>query len=142
MMLLEEEATELRPVLSSLVAINGTSGEVIGEVRPGSQFTIGKPVFIQAHFINPNETEILDHTLVLTIARNNTGGANTSTNFEQAANFRGDIGANGNVELELYWNPNREGEHTLFLFSLTPTELSDLNAAEPTLSIQIKAIRG
>jgi hypothetical protein len=51
----------LRPTLSSLVSVNGTTGEVITEVVPGSLFALGKPFFIQAHFTNPNEKDVPDH---------------------------------------------------------------------------------
>jgi hypothetical protein len=38
MTILQQEATDLRPTLSSLVSVNGTTGEVITEVVPGSLF--------------------------------------------------------------------------------------------------------
>jgi hypothetical protein len=61
MTILQQEATDLRPTLSSLVSVNGTTGEVITEVAPGSLFAVGKPFFIQAHFTNPNEKDVPDH---------------------------------------------------------------------------------
>jgi hypothetical protein len=137
-MFLTQDATELRPTLSSVIAVDGTTGEVIAEVTEGSQFVIGKPVFIQAQFANPNETAVLDHTLVMTLARN---GTEDDTLLEQAANFRGDIGANENVNLEFYWNPDAEGEHLLRVFSLTPGDLAQGNP-EPILSIPIQAVSG
>jgi hypothetical protein len=142
MALLQEEAGRLKPILFSLTAINGSSGEVIGEVEPGSEFAIGKPVFIQAHFINPNDTELPDHTLILSLTRNGTLDSLQPANgaeFEQAANFRGDIGADGNVKLELYWNPDRAGEYNLLVLSATPADWSKTDAIEPILSLTIKA---
>jgi hypothetical protein len=63
MTILQQEATDLRPTLSSLVSVNGTTGEVITEVVPGLLFALGKPFFIQAHFTNPNEKDVPDHML-------------------------------------------------------------------------------
>src|ERR671925_2025572 len=39
----QQEATDLRPTLWSLVSVNGTTGEVITEVAPGSLFALDKP---------------------------------------------------------------------------------------------------
>lgn len=143
MAVLQQEATELRPILSSVIAVNGTTGEVISEVMQGSRFALGNPVFIQAHFTNPHETDVMDHTLVMTLARNGSrdeGQPANDTVLEQAANFRGDIGANENVDLEFYWNPDAEGEYALLVFSLTPADLTERNSAEPILSISIHAV--
>src|SRR5688572_20676215 len=72
MTLMQRESAELRPRLSSLNAVDGTNGKVIGEVVPGMQFVIGKPIFIQADFVNPNDAEIIDHSIILSIVRNDT----------------------------------------------------------------------
>lgn len=62
MTILQQEATDLRPTLSSLVSVNGTTGEVITEVVPvRCLLALGKPFFIQAHFTNPNEKDVPDH---------------------------------------------------------------------------------
>jgi hypothetical protein len=146
MTILQQEATDLRPTLSSLVSVNGTTGEVITEVVPGSLFAVGKPFFIQAHFTNPNEKDVPDHTLVMTLAHNGTGGdaaeqpASDDNMLVQTASFRGDISANENVDLEFYWNPDIEGEYVLVIFSLTPTELSERESSEPVLSVSIQAV--
>ena len=146
MTILQQEATDLRPTLSSLVSVNGTTGEVITEVVPGLLFALGKPFFIQAHFTNPNEKDVPDHTLVMTLARNGTGGdaaeqpASDDNMLVQTASFRGDISANENVDLEFYWNPDTEGEYVLVIFSLTPTELSERESSEPILSVSIQAV--
>jgi hypothetical protein len=71
MTILQQEATDLRPTLSSLVSVNGTTGEVITKVVPGSLFALGKPFFIQAHFTKPNEKDVPDHTLVMTRTQRN-----------------------------------------------------------------------
>jgi hypothetical protein len=128
-----QESPELRPALSQVIAINGTSGETIMEVKEDSKFTLGGPVFIQAQFTNPNEAGVLDHTLVMTLARD----AEADDTLEQAANFRGDIGPDESVNLEFYWNPNAEGEYLLRVFSLTPDDLA--GESEPILSIPIQA---
>ena len=133
-----QPTAELRPVLLSVTAADGTT-EVVSEVAPDSRFAVGKPYFVQAHFINPNETVVLDQTLMMTLERNGTGASDSGTLLEEAANFRGDIGANQNVDLEFYWNPNAEGEYTLLVFSLTPSDLSG-GSAEPILSIRIQVV--
>ena len=142
MAVMQQEGQELRPVLSSVVAVNGTNGEVISEVAQDSRFALGKPVFILAHFTNPSESDILDHTLVMTISRSGTGdsGQPASENLVEAANFRGDIGANGNVNLEFYWNPDIEDDYVLHIFSLTQSELSERTSAEPIFSISIQGV--
>lgn len=142
-MLQQEPATDLQPTLSSLTAVNGTSGQVMGEVESGMVFAVGEPAFIRAHFINPTDSEIIDHMIVLSLARNGSEDASQSDtralSYESAANFRGDTGASGNVELELYWNPDSEGEYVLFILSLTPASLSEPGATEPLLSVAIRA---
>ncbi len=147
MTILQQEATtDLRTTLSYLVSVNGTTGEMITEVVPGSLFALGKPFFIQAHFTNPNEKDVPDHTLVMTLAHNGTGGdaaeqpASDDNMLVQTASFRGDISANENVDLEFYWNPGTEGEYVLVIFSLTPTELSERESSEPILSVSIQAV--
>jgi hypothetical protein len=130
-----QQTAELRPVLLSVNAVDGMT-EAVTEVAPGSRFPLGRPYFVQAHFINPNETVVLDQTLIMTLERNGTGASANGTLLEDAANFRGDIGANQNVDLEFYWNPDAEGEYTLRIFSLTPSDLS----AGPILSIPVQAV--
>ena len=133
---LQQEGQELRPALISVVAFNGTNGEVMSDVVQDSRFALGKPVFIQARFTNPSESDMVDHTLVMTLSR-----SGSSDNLLEAANFRGDIRANGNVNLEFYWNPDIEGTYMLNIFSLTPTELSDMSSAEPLFSISIEGLQ-
>jgi hypothetical protein len=142
MAVLQQDRQESMPILSSVIAINGTNGEVISEVAQDSRFALGKPVFIQAHFTNPIESDILDHTLIMTLSWSGTGdsGQPASENLVEAANFRGDIRANGNVNLEFYWNPDIEDKYVLHLFSLSPSELSERSAAVPILSIAIQGV--
>lgn len=140
-MTLFQETAESRPLISSVIAVNGTTGEVIAQVVPGSPFTIGKPYFIQAHFNNPNETAVLDHTVVMILIRNGTAESGLSgTVLEEAANFRGDIGGNENVNLEFYWNPDVEGDYSLRVFSLTASDLLEGESAEPILAVSIQAV--
>jgi hypothetical protein len=145
--LMQLEATEnLQPTLTSVVAVNGTTGDVIAELASDSEFLVGKPYFVQAQFTNPNETIILDHTLIMTLTRNGTGAdsaqqSSDSQQLVQATNFHGDIGANETVDLEFYWNPDIEGQYTLSIFSLTPADLSVDGAREPVLSIPVQTIR-
>jgi hypothetical protein len=95
---------------------------------------------------NPNEKDVPDHMLVMTLAHNGTGGdaaeqpASDDNMLVQTASFRGDISANENVDLEFYWNPDTEGEYVLVIFSLTPTELSERESSEPILSVSIQAV--
>jgi hypothetical protein len=147
-LLLQEQpaatTTESLPALSSLTAVNGTSRQVIGEeVTPGMAFAAGRPVFFKANFVNPSETEIINHTIIMNLARNGSSEASqtdkATMSYERAANFQGDIGANGSVKLELYWNPDIEGEYVLSVLSLAPSDLSDQDSVEPLLSIAIKA---
>jgi hypothetical protein len=142
--LLQEESTELHPSISSVIAVNGTSGQVIGEIVPEMAFAIGEPVFIRVQLINPYESEIADHTIVLSVARSGDEegpqkAGNGTLSYERVANFRGDIAANGSVALEMYWNPDQEGEYRLLLLSVTSYDLSDPDKIEPILSIPIKA---
>jgi hypothetical protein len=142
MAVLQQEVKELRPVLSSIVAVNGTNGEVISEAAQDSRFALGEPMFIRALFTNPSKSDILDHTLIMTLSRSGIGdsGQPASKNLVEAANFRGDIGANGNVNLEFYWNPDIEDNYVLHIFSLSPSELSERTSAEPIRSISIQGV--
>ena len=137
-----QESTDLRPSLLSVVSVNGTTGEVISAIDPSSRFDIGKPYFIQAHFINPNDTSVVNHTLVMTLSRNEMKGSTESSQLVEAANFNGDIDSHEKVNLEFYWNPDKEGQYQLVVFSLTSTDLTSGEAREPIYSVSIGAIRG
>lgn len=132
-----QQTAELRPVLLSVNAVDGTT-EAVTEVAPGSRFALGRPYFVQAHFVNPNAMAVRDQTLIMNLEHNGIGNSVNGTLLE-AANFRGDIGANQNLDLEFYWNPDAEGDYTLLVFSLTPSDLPG-GSAEPILSIPIQAV--
>jgi hypothetical protein len=57
--------------------------------------------------------------------------------FEHGANFQGNIAANSNIALELYWTPS-PGDYTLLLFSATPEDLVSTVPVEPTAAISIQ----
>jgi hypothetical protein len=159
----------LQPTLVAILATDAITGEVIGEAVPGTEFETGKPVFIRAHLMNLDGIQISDSIIALGISNNdgdNNNGEeegeveeNTTIDrglrngnsssamtqhllYEQAASFRGNIGAGENIELELYWNPVQSGEYTLLLFSVTLDELTSAATDEeqivPVASIPIK----
>lgn len=162
MMQQSEEASpsSLRPTLVSIIAFDGGTGEIIGEVVPDMQFEVGKPVFIKARLANPNSVQIPDNIIALGISSNSdsvnedesrTGSELKSEDsnrtltqrlpYEQASSFHGDIGAGENIELELYWNPVQPGEYRLLLFSIAPNELNSIATTEtvaPIMSVNVK----
>ena len=130
---------DLRPTLTSIVALNANR-EVIGDVLPGMEFEVGKPVLIQASFANQNNGVVTDHFINISIR--SSGGSDTLSQqegqpFEHAADFKGDIAANSTIELELYWTPQRSGDYTLMLFSVTPGDLASTVPVKPTVGIPI-----
>lgn len=129
--LMMQQAEDLRPTLASIIALK-SSREVIGEVIPQMQFEINKPVLIQANLVNPHEAEIRQHAIILGIRASEDGFD------EQLVNFQGDIAGSGNTTLELYWIPDREGDYTLLLFSVTPDDLASAEPAKPIAEIPIK----
>lgn len=159
MMQQSEEASpsSLRPTLVSIIAFDGGTGEIIGEVVPDMQFEVGKPVFIKAHLANPNSVQIPDNIISLGISSNSVNEDESRTGselksedsngtltqrlpYEQASSFHGDIGAGENIELELYWNPVQPGEYRLLLFSIAPNELNSIatETVAPAMSVNIK----
>lgn len=132
---------DLRPTLTSIVALD-SSRELVGEVEPGMEFNIDEPVLIQASFANENPDVISDHFIAISIR--NAGGSETLSQegepFDHAANFEGSISANSSVALELYWAPQRAGDYTLLLFSVTPNELASTEPVRPAAMIPIKVI--
>lgn len=133
--------SDLRPTLTSIVALDGNR-ETIGEVEPGMEFEAGAPVLIQANFANENPQVISDHFIAMSIR--NAGGSETSEQleepFEHAANFQGNIAANSSIALELFWTPQRAGDYTLLLFSMTPGDQSSTVPVEPAAAITIAVI--
>jgi hypothetical protein len=100
-LMMQQEAEELRPTLTSIIALK-SNREIIGEVTPQMKVEVNKPVLIQASLANPNEAQIRQHTIILGIRANEDGSD------EQLVNFQGDIAGNGNTTLDLYWFPDRE----------------------------------
>lgn len=156
MMQESDELTSLQPMIVSIIASDGSTGEIIGEVTPDMQFELAKPVFIRAHLANPNNVQISDIIIALGISNTGDKGDEISTgtesenrnsnsaltqrlSYEQASSFRGNIGEGESIELELYWNPIQTGEHAVLLFSITPDErASATEPLPPITSIPIK----
>ena len=81
---------DLRPTLVSVVALDSTR-ELIGEVVHDAEFEAGKPVLIQASFVNENPDVITDHFISMSIR--DAGGSETLSqesgeSFEHAATFK------------------------------------------------------
>ncbi|HXG07258.1 MAG TPA: hypothetical protein VNI77_08040 [Nitrososphaera sp.] len=111
LMMRQEEDVNVPPMLTSIMASDAKTGEVIGEVTPGMLFVLNEPVVIQANFVNQNE--VSGHLITLAISKND--DRNSQPAYHNAANVRGTIGAGSDFMLELYWNPTSTGEHTLIL---------------------------
>lgn len=131
---------DLRPTLTSIVALDANR-EVMGDVVPGMEFEVGKPVLIQASFANQNDGMIIDHFISISIR--NSGGSDTLSQqegqpFEHAADFKGNIAANSSIELELYWTPQKSGDYTLLVSTVTPGDLASTIPVKPTSEIPIK----
>lgn len=133
--------TDLRPTLTSIVALD-SSREVIVETKPDMEFKVGEPVLIQASFANENPDVISDHFIAMSIR--NAGASETLSqadeSFEPAANFQGNIAANSSIALELYWTPQRAGNYTLLLFSVTPDDLTSTVPVQPAAIIPIRVL--
>lgn len=133
--------TDLRPTLTSIVALDSTR-EVIGEIEPEMEFKAGEPLLIQANFVNENPDKISDYFIAMSIR--NAGGSETLLQggepFEHSANFQGNIAANSSIALELYWTPQRAGNYTLLLFSITPDDLTSTVPVQPAAIIPITVL--
>lgn len=144
MMQQDPHATSLRPTLVAIIASDGITGESIGELFSGMQFQAHKPVFIKANFMNANDAPISNHLIAIGISSANetsmTSFQDQGLSYEEAATFRGDISANGNVELELNWNPTRLGNYVLLLFSITPEDLTNDEGITPVESISVRVV--
>jgi hypothetical protein len=130
------------PTLKSIVALDGTTGEAIGNVTSGMQFEADKPVFIRAELVNPNDVPIFDSIIALGVSSGEVENSNSTAtmqrqSYEQATSFHGDISAGDSVKLELFWNPAKEGKYTILLFSIPPDNLTSASAREPMSSIPI-----
>jgi hypothetical protein len=140
----ERSSVDLQPTFQAIIATD-TSRSVSREIVPQMEFEIGKPVLIQGKFANQNDESIKDHAISLSIrgAVNNSSSSESteqSQRNEQAANFRGDIAEHSNVELELYWNPDRAGDYSILVFSNTQLELAASEPREPVMIIPVKVV--
>ncbi|HEV8404460.1 MAG TPA: hypothetical protein VGQ13_01010 [Nitrososphaera sp.] len=141
----ERSSLDLRPTFEAMIATD-TSRSVSREIVPQMEFEIGKPVLIQAKFANQNDESIKDHAISLSIRAGGGEQGNSSESTEQgqtneqAADFRGDIAARSNIELELYWNPDKAGDYTILLFSNTQLELAAPEPIKPLTFIPVKVV--
>ena len=141
----ELSSADLRPTLESIITTD-TSRSVSSEIVPEMQFEVHKPVLIQAKFANQNDESVKNHAINLNIrsgAVDNDSSLEMTEQgqrYEQASNFRGDIVARGNIELELYWNPDTPGDYTILLFSNTPLELAAPEPLRPVAIIPVKVV--
>jgi hypothetical protein len=140
----ERSSVDLQPTFEAIIATD-TSRSVLREIVPQMEFEIGEPVLIQAKFANQNDESIKAHTISLSVR----GAVNNSTSSESAeqgqrneqlANFRGDIAAHSNIELELYWNPGKAGDYTILVFSNSQLELATPEPMEPLMIIPVKVV--
>lgn len=118
------------PTLASIKALDADTGELIGEVVPEMQFAVNEPVLIQANIVSQNA--VASHLITLAI-KNDVGD---SQNYEEVANLRGNLGADSNIMLELYWNPVSVGEYTLLLLSANAGEPAQPIAEIPVTVVQ------
>lgn len=125
--------TNMHPVLTSLVMLNSSNSETIGEIKPQTELKLGKPVLIQANFKNnDNETEIiLQHTFGMSIK-------NQQNRDESFVNLKSDIARGSNIAITMYWEPNKIGEYTIVIFSMSPDDLSSTFPATPVATIPVK----
>jgi len=134
--------TDLRLTLTSVVALNAISREIISVVTPQTEFKLGAPVFIQANLANGNENEISQQTVVVRVNSyngNNSLAADTAQNSgnENIVIFKGDVAKGANISLDLYWKPSRAGEFTILVFSNTP---EDSASTAPIATIPVRVI--
>lgn len=128
--LMMQEGTSAPPTLASILVLNADTGELIGEVVPEMQFAANEPVLIQANIVSQNA--VAGHMITLAV-RSDAGGG--SQNYVEATNLRGNIGADSNLLLELYWNPASTGEYTLALLSANADE-----SLQPIAEIPIRVV--
>jgi hypothetical protein len=127
-----QATTDARPTLTSVIALN-SSREMIGEVVPQMEFKLGNPVFIQANFANSNEADITQHTIIMGLRSQNGGD-------ENAVSFNGGIPRDASIALEFYWQPDRTGDFTIIVFSMTPGDLDSTQPAEPVAAIPVRVV--
>jgi hypothetical protein len=130
-----QQATDARPTLNSIVALNDSRG-MIGEVVPQMKFKLGSPVFIQANFANNNEADITQHTITIGL-RSQSGG---DLRDENVVSFNGGIARGSSIALEFYWQPDRAGDFTIVVFSMTPGDLASTQDVKPVAEIPVRVI--
>jgi hypothetical protein len=107
----KEDGENIPPMLMSITALDADTGELIGEVVPEMLFAVNERVLIRANFASQNA--VSSHLITLAVSKSNAD--NSQPVYDEAANLRGNIGADSNFMLELYWNPTTTGEYTLTL---------------------------
>jgi hypothetical protein len=127
----EATSTLFRPTLES-IAVTDTSSQESSELVPNMQFESHKAVLIRAKFTNQNDGPVENHTITLNIKKDE-----PAQTRDQAASFRGDIGAHVGIELDLYWDPDTPGDYTLLIFSSTSS--SEPEAPESTIPLRVVA---
>lgn len=132
LMMQQEEGMNIPLVRTSITVLDANTGELIGEVTPEMQFAVNKPVLIQANIVIQNA--VASHLITLAISKNDAG--NSQSIYDEAANLRGNIGADSNLMLELYWNPTSTGRYTLLLLTANADE-----SAQPIAEIPIRVVK-
>jgi hypothetical protein len=128
----QQARTDAQPTLTSLVALN-SSRETIGEVAPQMEFKMGSSVFIQANFANNNEVDITQHTIAMDLRSQN-------GEYKNVVSFNGGIARGASTALEFYWQPDRTGDFTIVVFSMTPGDLDSTQPAKPVAEIPVRVV--
>ena len=139
-----QSSLDLRPTLESILATD-QSRLISSEINPGMEFEVHRPVLILAKFANQNDGLVKNHTISLNIRSgvvdyNNSSETTEQGQNDQAAYFRGDIAAQSDIELELYWNPDTPGDYTILLSSNTPLDLASPEPTKPVATIPVKVV--
>ncbi|HKU49924.1 MAG TPA: hypothetical protein VJP79_08240 [Nitrososphaera sp.] len=135
---------DIRPTLGSVAALDAKNREVIGEVKAGMEFQVGKPVLVQVSFSNDNEAISYDDFITITI-RSGSAGTDLSSvveePYEDSTTMQGAIPGYNSVVLELYWVPQSADDYNLLIFSTKSGELASSDTIEPVSVIPIKGVR-
>jgi len=126
--------SEARPTLASLIVLSGNR-EDIGELVQQMEFQSGKPVFVQARFVNNGQSQILNYTITISIS-----STDQTPGSQQESRFNGDINRDSGLELELYWNPATPGNYSITVFSNTAEDLGSSQTREPLTTIPVKVV--
>lgn len=121
--------------LTSVAAYTMTR-ELVGEVVPGMEFIKGEPVLVQSTFSNPHAAPVSQYILVSSIRDQNPDPVP-----DQYASVTGDAAPQGKaIALELSWLPERAGNYTILVFSLTDADLKSTMPARPAAAIPVKVV--